>query len=472
MLFLLSGNACGGGSDETRGSGVELGDVARQFLRWNSIAIDASGLDHARQEGAEQLGPTKSSRAMAMSHLSLFETINAFEPRYRSALGLDFRPLPDASIQAAITQSAHDTLSALYPSQASIFTQALREDFAGIENTEALQTGAEFGAAVAAAVLLSREGDGSELSTNFNETLYTFSELPGRWRRDPINPEQIPLGSLWHQVRPFTLTESKQFRAPPPPSLQSTAYAEAFAETFRLGGDGINTPTERTADQTEIGIFWAYDGLPNLCAPPRLYNQLTREIALSQGTADPLELSRLFALVNIALADAAIAVWDSKYFYDFWRPVTGIREADEGTGPSGLGDENPLTFGDTSFTPLGSPSSNTFERDFTPPFPSYPSGHAGLGSAVFNVLRLFYGSDQISFSFVSDEFNGITTDSAGNVRPLIQRSYQSLSQAEQENAFSRVFLGIHWRFDSTEGITQGRSVGEHVYQTILTPLGE
>ncbi len=174
----------------------------------------------------------------------------------------------------------------------------------------------------------------------------------------------------------------------------------------RLGGDGIVTPTERTRDQTIAGIYWGYDGTPNLGAPPRLYNQIAMQIADERNTNNVLELARLMALVNVAMCDAGIAAWESKYFYDFWRPITGIREASPGTGPTGRGDGNPNTRGDTTFTPLGAPASNATGPNFTPPFPAYPSGHATFGAALFQTLRNFYGTDRIRFTFVSDEFNG------------------------------------------------------------------
>ena len=166
---------------------------------------------------------------------------------------------------------------------------------------------------------------------------------------------------------------------------------------------------KRTAEQTQIGIYWAYDGTPSLCAPPRLYNQITMRIAHKMGTDnDVVELARLLALVNVAMADAGIAVWESKYYYQYWRPVTGIREADENTGPSKLGDSNPATVGDPTYSPLGAPASNLMGPNFTPPFPAYPSGHAGFGGALFEMLRNFYRTDRIPFTFVSDEFNGVT----------------------------------------------------------------
>jgi hypothetical protein len=174
-------------------------------------------------------------------------------------------------------------------------------------------------------------------------------------------------------------------------------------------------------------------------------------------------------LVNVAMADAGIAIWESKYYYDFWRPVTGIRESDLGTGPTGIGDGNPATICDPTFSPLGAPASNLEGPNFTPPFPAYPSGHAGFGGALFQTLRRFYGTDDIAFTFVSDELNGVTRANDGTVRPLIPRSFSSLSQAEEENAQSRIYLGIHWSFDK-RSITQGNHVADYVLEHMFAPL--
>src|SRR5262249_22610395 len=154
-------------------------------------------------------------------------------------------------------------------------------------------------------------------------------------------------------------------------------------------------------------------------------NQITRVIAVQQHNTI-VQNARLFALVNIAMADAGIGSWESKYTYDFWRPVVAIREADTGTGPTGLGDGNPLTTGDTKWTPLGSPMTNMTMNNFTPPFPAYPSGHATFGSALFRTIALFYGTDNIPFTFMSDEMNGVTLDNVGNVRPYAPRSFTTL----------------------------------------------
>jgi PAP2 superfamily len=182
-----------------------------------------------------------------------------------------------------------------------------------------------------------------------------------------------------------------------------------------------------------------------------------------------MQTARLLALVNMALADAAIAAWDSKYHHSLWRPVTGVREADAGSGPTGAGDGNPATVGDAAFMPLGAPASNLNGPNFTPPFPSYPSGHAVFGGALFQTLRRFYGTDRIAFTFVSDEFNGVTRDNAGQVRALSPRSFTSLSQAETENGRSRIYLGIHWAFDCTRGIEQGRAVADFVMRHAFEP---
>ena len=177
------------------------------------------------------------------------------------------------------------------------------------------------------------------------------------------------------------------------------------------------------------------------------------------------------ALVNVAMADTGIGAWESKYFYDYWRPVTGIREADPGTGPTGQGDGNPNTRGDITFSPLGAPASNLTGPNFTPPFPAYPSGHAAFGGALFEMLRNFYGTDRIRFTFVSDEFNGVTVGNDGVVRPFLPRTFNRLSEAEEENGQSRIYLGIHWSFDKTEGIKQGNRIADYVFENSFRPVG-
>ena len=330
-------------------------NTLERLHHWNHVAIDSSGLDHspvgvgAPHAFGHQLGPGRSSRALAIVHVALFEVVNAIDRRYQSYLGVPAIG-STASVDAAIAQAAHDTLVALFPSQKAQCDQLLAADLATMPDSTAKRNGVLLGRAVAAGILLKMRNDGSNHAEPLYGVDYIAGNGPGVWRQDPISRLPPALGARWGTVRPFVVPSGRDFRAPPPPPLWSTAYAAAYNEVKRLGGDGITTPTVRTDDQTIAGIYWAYDGTPSLCAPPRLYNQIAEVIATQMGS-DVAEQARLFALVNVAMADAGIAIWESKYFYKLWRPVTGIREADPGTGPTGIGDRNPLTRGDATFTP-------------------------------------------------------------------------------------------------------------------------
>ena len=443
-----------------------------ELHRWNVIAIDASGLDHTpvppggHRVFGEQLGPGRSARAMAIVHIAMFDALDAVVGGYQSYTGVQ-APHGAMSSDVAIAQAAHDTLVALYPSQAEAFDMLLAEDLAAEHNDNKRANGITLGHNAAATLLALRVNDGSQIPEPHVGIDYFPSPLPGHWRPDPISMSTIALGAHWGECLDFVITSNTQFRAPPPPAMTSDAYTAAYNQVKSLGGDGIVTPTQRTPEQSFIGVFWGYDGTPSLCAPPRLYNQITVQIA-DQRKISGIEFARLLALVNVAMSDACMTVWESKYYYDFWRPVAGIRESDGG-GPTGQGDGNPDTVGDPTFTPLGAPASNLTGPNFTPPFPAYPSGHAGLGGALFQVLRRFYGTDNVGFTFVSDEFNGVTRDNQGNVRPYRPRTFSNLSQAEDENGQSRIYLGIHWIFDKTESIILGQNVGNYVFDHAFYP---
>ena len=492
LALSLTGSAwaqeSSGNADEAWGPRYETATQSRLLLRypsprgenalarlrhWNEIAVNASGLDHTpvalgeNRVFGEQLGPGRSSRAIAIVHIAIFDAINAISGGYQSYTGLRLTR-PHASMDAAIAKAATDTLTAVFPSQSASFKELLTKDLRRIPNGQAKDEGIELGRRAAAAILALRASDGSQHGEPRLGVGYIPSIQPGYWRQDPISLIPLALGAHWGEVAPFVLYSPSQFRVPPPPAMESPEYAAAFNEVKRLGGDGITTPTERTAEQTEMGIFWAYDGTPSLCAPPRLYNQIAVQIA-EQKRSNVVETARLLALVNTAMADAGTASWESKYYYAVWRPVTGIREADTGTGMTGLGDGNPATVGDPTFSPLGAPATNLTGPNFTPPFPAYPSGHAVFGGALFETLRNFYHTDRIPFTFVSDEFNGVTVDNQGNARTLAPRSFSSFSEAEEENGQSRIYLGIHWSFDKTEGIAQGRRIADYVFKNAFTP---
>jgi hypothetical protein len=446
---------------------------AALLAQWNQIAVDASGLDHTPvplgdpRIFGEQVGPGRASRAMAIVHIAMFDAVNGVLGGYDSFTNIT--PAPNASIAAAIVQAAHDTLVAVFPSQKATFDQALAIDLSEIADDPAKTAGIDLGQRAAAAILALAANDGSAHAEPLLGVQFFPSNAAGKWRQDPVSQVPLAIGAFWSQVTPFVMQSATQFRAPAPPAMNSPEYLAAYNEVKFLGGDGIVTPTSRTDDQTEAGIYWAYDGTPSLCAPPRLYNQITMKIAQQKGTAsNPLELARLLALINVSMSDAGIAIWESKYFYQVWRPITGIRESDIGTGPSGGGDGNVLTIGDPAFKPLGAPASNLTGPNFTPPFPAYPSGHAGFGGALFQTLRRYYHTDDIAFTFTSDEFDGKTIDNIGKVRDLRPRTFANLSQAEEENGQSRIYLGIHWAFDKTEGIAQGRKIANYVYDNAFT----
>ncbi len=443
---------------------------ADSVLDWNAVALGAVAADHSVATPA-QGGPTRTARALAIVHGAMFDAANAIDHSFTSYLVHRNGP-KRASIDAAVAQAAHDTLANLYPQQTATFDAALAATLAGVPDGPNEKKGIAIGRVVAKKTLNARADDGSAL-----DPPYTEGTLPGEHRQDPLHPTQGFLTPGWGSVTPFAMTDGAQFRSEAPPLLSSAEYATAFNDVKVVGADDAETSDrdgngmpDRTPEQTVTGIFWGYDGSPGLGTPPRLYNQIARVIAVQQGNTE-IQNARMFALINIAMADAGIASWETKYVFNFWRPVIGVREADPGTGPSGLGDGNAATTAEAGWSPLGAPCSNDCGAvtNFTPPFPAYTSGHATFGAAMFMTLTNFYGRDNIAFTFTSDEFNGVTTDQNGNVRPVVTRTYSRLSEAAEENGQSRIYLGIHWVFDKTAGIAQGNAIADYVFQNFLRP---
>ncbi len=306
-----------------------------------------------------------------------------------------------------------------------------------------------------------------------------YSSAPGRHRPDPLNPKQMTLGRTWGQVKPFVL-DNVVTDAPlcKQPDLDSKEYAFAFDQVIECGKSDITQRDDESRRKAVIGIFWGYDGANLLGTPPRLYNQVVLEIPEFKALPH-VDKIKLLTAINVAMADAGIAAWHWKYAYDFWRPVVGIREAEAGWGPSPGqdGDGNALPAqgdgnifrsekGDPFWLPLGAPNSNPITppaKNGTPNFPAYPSGHATFGSACFEVAAALLGKtpEEIVVKFVSDEFNGKTTDNTGAVRPRYAANF-TLREAIEENKISRIYLGVHWIFDATGGETVGKAIADKV----------
>ena len=215
---------------------------------WNEIAVNASGLDHTpvasgeQRVFGEQLGPARASRAMAIVHIAVFDAVNAIAKRYRSYTGLPAAP-PETSMEAAIAQASHDTLSVLFPSQKTAFDEDLARDLSALHGRRPIALGIELGQRAAAAILALRATDGSAHAEPRVGIEFLTGRDPGDWRQDPVSRIPIALGAYWDEVRPFVMASSTQFRAPPPPALDSAEYARAFAEVKALGGDGVTTRT-------------------------------------------------------------------------------------------------------------------------------------------------------------------------------------------------------------------------------------
>jgi membrane-associated phospholipid phosphatase len=319
------------------------------------------------------------------------------------------------------------------------------------------------GAGIADSWLASRQDDGSELP----QTDTMFRVEPGHHRPDPVSKAPA-LGRTWGQVTPFVIG-SVVADAPlgPPPGLATREYGKAFDDVFVNGRDNIPQRGPVFQQHAAVGIFWAYDGSNQIGTPPRLYNQVVIATAEFKGLAHKDQVNVL-AAINAAMADAAIAAWHWKYAYDFWRPVVAIREANAGWGPTGQGDgnshrENP---GDPFWLPLGAHGSNPFPapgNNPTPNFPAYPSGHATIGTACFESFAglVKKPAAKIQVRFVSDEFNGTTTDNEGVMRPRWEQSF-SLREAIDQNKISRIYLGVHWIFDAEGGGEVGTAIAKQV----------
>lgn len=436
------------------------------ILFWNAVALEANRVSHSDPDKRQQNGPTLSSRAIAIVHLAMYDAYagiaGAGFPRYLSAPAPPSPAPPVDTARDAVAGAAHATLSALYSAQADFFDAQLSCFNAGSPSFL-------FGREVGRALLTLRAND-----MDARDCGYMPSPKRGRHRRDPDNPGQ-PFNSPFYgaQTRTFAVKQRHTLDRPPFNNGTDADYLKALRDVRARGIRPALTATlptplfnrRRSPEETLVGIYWGYDGANRLGTPPRLYNQIIRQVAMN--VVNPRlgrihnegDNARLFAFVNAALGDAGILAWEQKYCHDFWRPVVGIREHDRTLGPAAPYNVNTdFDDGDPGWLPLGAPSTNSpGMKNFTPDFPAYPSGHATFGAAALHITRMFYGRPANNKSndnlfpgfFVSDEFNGGNRDNDGTVRPRHTRFFPGgLWEMIIENATSRIFLGVHWIFDA------------------------
>lgn len=435
------------------------------ILFWNAAALEANRVSHSDPDKREQNGPTLSARALAIVHLAMYDAYagivgGAGFPRYLNPAPPPPAPPPlpaTLSARDAVAGAAHTALSALYRAQREFFN-------AQLSAFDSTTPSFNFGRTVANALLTARRDD-----MDARDAGYRTSTNRGRHRVDPDNPGQgFHAPYYGAQTRGFAITTRHGLAAPPFTNGTNPKYLLALRDVRARGIRPDLTGTlpaalignRRTGEDTLTGIFWGYDGANRLGTPPRLYNQIVRQVAVARNNNEG-QNARLFAFVNAAMGDAGILAWQHKFCFDLWRPVLGIREHDESLGPAALYPGVAVSFndGDPGWLPLGAPSTNsTGVKNFTPNFPAYPSGHATFGAAALHVTRMFYGipandknPDTLfnNLTLVSDEFNGGSRDNEGTVRPRHTRRFpRGLWQMIVENAESRVMLGVHWIFDS------------------------
>lgn len=380
------------------------------IIDWNEKAV-AAGY-------TARVSPNVSSRYIAMVHIAMFEALNSIEPRYtpyRARLSVE----PNASREAAAAAAAHHILVRVYPEQAKEFDKALEATLVTIGDAEAKAGGMRLGEQAARAILQERSSDGADAVIS-----YRPFTLAGRYV-----PTEMPAATTWGGVRPFGMKSGSQFRPKPPYMLASAQWAKDYIEVKRMGA---KSASGRTAEQTEIARFWALVG-------PATYNPIARQISAAKGL-DVMENARLFALFSIATADAAVAIFDAKYRYNFWRPVTAIRNGDL--------DGNNLTERDPTWEPFIT----------TPMHPEYPCAHCTFQSTAASALEAFFGSDAASFKLTSTTAPGVT------------RSFNKLSEYVAEVINARVYDGVHYRTSGEAGAVMGRKIGEYTVQNFLKPV--
>ncbi len=409
--------------------------TAEAVLAWNAVATEAMVAYAAANPPG--VPPYREARIYAMTFVAVHDTLNAIQRRYRPYACE--ASAPGASPTAAVATAAHDVLAAAFPPGAAAFAAAYEQALADEPDHVRTQKGVALGRHCAQAILALRADDGSESA----QVPYAPGSDPGDYRFTfPFDDPGLPVygfvaDPLWGSVDPFVLQSAAQFRSPPPygaptnaDALRTAAYARDHDEIRRKGALAGST---RTDDESEIAKFWEENS-------PLGWNRIARTVAQSRGLGG-WELARLFALLQLAQADAYLSSFDTKYHYRFWRPYTAVRLADA--------DGNPDTVADATWQPFD---------PVTPPVPDYNSAHSAAGGAARAVFSRFFGTDDVAFAQTSVSLPGAT------------RHYASFTHAADENGWSRILVGFHFRHAVDAGRLQGEQVGQWVFEHALAPL--
>jgi membrane-associated phospholipid phosphatase len=405
--------------------------VPDPILQWIGIMNDAVL--------AGGSSPLVSTRVTALVAGSMFDAVNGIRPRYR-ALYVKPNAPGYASRRAAAVQAAYVVLTAVYPAQAGTLGPKHDASITAISATESaksVQAGVAWGQTVASKILSIRSTDGSSPPPPPFVGVLGMESAPsavGVWRPTPLL-NATGAGPQFATMTPWVLRRPSQFRLPPPNALTSPEYAADYNEIKTMG---VYSGSSRTDDQSELVLFWASN-------TPVAWNRVALDLAASHGLS-LTENAHLFALLNVTMADAAIACWDSKYRYVFWRPITAIRLADT--------DGNASTDPDTGWTPWldALPPG-------TPPHPEYPSGHSTVSGSAASILAAAFG-ENTPITFISEILPGST------------RSFPSFSAATAEIADARVFGGIHFRTSCVRGNALGQTVAAYVSRHAMQRLDD
>lgn len=366
--------------------------------------------------------PFAQARFAAITQLAVFEAVNAITGDFKPYLGTITAPRA-ASAEAAAIAAAHNVLRNYFPANTASLDAARASSLAAVADGPAKSAGIAAGEAAAAAMIATRANDGSQTP----EFYLPPSSAPGVWQPTPSCPAGGGVFLHWRNLIPFGIRNARKFRLDPPPALTSTSYTRAYIEVRTVGG--VNS-TERPQDRADVAKVYA------ALTAVDVFNLVARNLSIDKSLS---ENARAFALLNMAISDAAVATFDTKYHYNFWRPETAIR--------GGSTDDNPKTDSDMGYVPF----------IVTPCFPSYPSAHATLSSAGREIIERLYGAGPYSITVSTPAVPGVTLQ------------YTKLKQLATDIDDARVYGGIHFRFDQEGGVEQGRRVGESVYKNNLRP---